>query len=104
LIENAMTPAQIQAIAALNLSRQDISAAWQQAGISMGVPGQGAGGFGPGGGTFTPPQGTPRAARTPGAYGGNGGNITGGRQGFGGFIPPSVVQGLVQFLQAKAGA
>ncbi len=104
LIENAMTPGQMQSIAAMNMSRQDIFAALQQAGIALGGPGQGAGGFGPSGGTFTPPQGTPRAARTPGAYAGNGGNFPGGRQGFGGFIPQSVVQGIVQFLQTKAGA
>ncbi len=107
LIENAMTPAQMQSIAAMNISRQDIFAALQQAGITIGGPGQGGGGFSPNGGTFTPPQGTPRAARTPGAYSGsagNGGNFAGGRQGFGGFIPQSVVQGIVKFLQTRAGA
>lgn len=108
LIQNAMTPAQIQAITAMNLNRQDIFTVLQQAGITMGGPGQG-GGFGPNGGTFTPPQGTPPAAGTPGANGGNGGfgqggNFNGGRRGFGGFIPSSVVDGMVQFLQKKAGS
>lgn len=109
LIQNAMTPAQIQAITDMNLNRQDIFTAFQQAGITMGGPGQG-GGFGPNGGTFTPPQGTPPAAGTPGSgNGGNGGfgqggNFNGGRRGFGNFIPLSVVDGMVQFLQKKAGS
>jgi hypothetical protein len=102
LIQKAMTPAQIQAITAMNLSRQDIVTTFQQAGISMGQAG-GGGGFMPNGGTFTPPQGTPPAAGTPGAFQRNGG-FGGGRQGFGDFIPPSVVNGIVQFLQKKAGS
>lgn len=96
LIQNAMTPAQIQAITAMNLSMQDIFAAFQQAGITMTGPGQG-GGFRQNGGTFTPPQGTPRAPGTPGAFQGNG-----GRRGFGNFLPQSVVNGIVQYLQKKA--
>jgi hypothetical protein len=102
-IQNAMTPAQIQAIAAMNLNRQDINTVFQQFGISMGDPGQG--GFRPNGGTFTPPQGTPRAPGTPGAFQGNGGgNFNGGRRGFGNFLPPAVVDGIVQYLQKKAGS
>ncbi len=109
LIRNAMTPSQIQAITAMNLSRQDIFTTFQQAGITMMGPGQGGGGFGPNVGTFPPPQGTPPAAGTPGAFQGNGGygqggNFGGRHQGFGGFIPPSVVNGIVQFLQKKAGS
>jgi hypothetical protein len=96
LIQNAMTPAQIQAITALNLSMQDIFTTFQQAGITMTGPGQG-GGFRQNGGTFTPPQGTPRAPGTPGAFQGNG-----GRRGFGNFLPQSVVNGIVQYLQKKA--
>lgn len=108
LIQNAMTPAQIQAITAMNLSRQDIFTTFQQAGITLGGPGQG-GGFRANGGTFTPPQGTPAASGTPGAFQGNGSSAQGvssgaRRQGFGTFIPQSVVDGIVQFLQRKAGA
>ncbi len=56
VIENAMPPAQIQAITAMNLTGQDMLTAFQQAGITMGGPGRG--GFGSSnGGTFTPPQG-----------------------------------------------
>ena len=106
LIQKAMTPAQIQAITDMNLSRQDIFTVFQQAGITMGGPGQG-GGFGFNGGTFTSPQRTPPAAGTPvanqepGSFG-QGGNFGGRRQGFGGFIPPSVVNGIIEFLQKKA--
>jgi hypothetical protein len=103
VIENAMTPAQIDAITQMNLSRQDIFATLQQAGIAMGGPGQGGGGFRPNGGTFTPPQGTPPAPGTPGAFQRNGSGF-GGRSGFGNFVPPSVVDGVVKFLQTKAGA
>lgn len=106
VIQNAMPPAQIQAIIAMNLSRQDIFTAFQEADITIGGPGGGPGGFQPNGGTFTPP-----ASGTPGAFGGNGGFGQGGtpraggpRQGFGNFIPPSVVNGIVQFLQKKAGS
>lgn len=91
-IEKAMTPAQLQAITAMNLSRQDIFTTFQQAGITVGGAGPG-GRFRQNGGTFTPPQGTPRVFQG-----------AGGRTGFGGFIPPSVVNGIVQYLQKKAGA
>ncbi len=101
-IENAMPPAQIQAITAMNLSGQDIFAAFQQAGITMG--GAGRGGFSSSGGTFTPPQGgTPRAVGTPGVFR-SGFGQGGGRMGMGGFLPSSVVTGIVQFLQKTAGS
>jgi hypothetical protein len=105
-IENAMPPAQIQAIATMNLSRQDIGTVFQQADIPFGGPGEGGFGFGPNasGGTFTPPQRTPRPQGTPGAYSGNRSNFNGGRQGFGDFVPPTVIDAMVQFLEQKAGS
>ena len=107
-IENAMPPAQIQAITAMNLSGQDIFTAFQQAGITMGGPGQGGGFRSSNGGTFTPPQGgTPPVAGTPGAFRGGGfgqGGQGGGRMGMGSFIPSSVVTGIIQFLQKTAGS
>jgi len=102
-IENAMPPAQIQAITAMNLSGQDIFAAFQQAGITMGGPGQGGGFRSNNGGTSTPPQGTPQAAGTPGAFRGGFGQ-GGGRMGMGNFLPPSVVTGIIQYLQKTAGS
>jgi len=98
-IENAMPPAQIQAITAMNLTGQDIFAAFQQAGITMGGPGR----FGSNGGTSTPPQGTPPVAGTPGAFRGGFGQ-GGGRMGMGNFLPPSVVTGIIQYLQKTAGS
>jgi hypothetical protein len=88
----------------MNLSMQDVNAALQQAGITMTGPGQG-GGFRPNGGTFTPPNGTPPGSGTPGAFPGNGGgNFSGRGRGFGNFLPQSVVDGIVQYLQKKAGS
>ena len=103
VVENAMPPAQIQAITAMNLTGQDIFTAFQQAGITMGGSGQGR--FRSNGGTFTPPQGmTPPVAVTPGAFRGGGFGQGGGRMGMGNFLPPSVVTGIIQFLQKTAGS
>ncbi len=99
-IEKAMDPTQLQAISTMNLNRQDIAADLQQAGIQMGNFGQG-GGFQDNGGTPTAPNGTPRAFGTPGAFQRFG---NGGRGAFTSFIPPSVVNGIVQWLQTKAGS
>ncbi len=105
-IENAMTPDQLQTITTMNLNRQDVATILQQAGIQMGTFDQNGGGFRFGnGGTFTPPQGTPPADGTPPASGTPGAffrNGTGARGGFASFIPPDVVQGIVQWLQKKA--
>ncbi len=97
-IESAMPSDQLQAIEAMNLNRQDISTIFQQAGITMGGFGQGGLGFRQNGGTFTPPGGNPQAQGTPRAFG------NGARQGFGGFLPPAVVDGIVKYLQTKAGS
>jgi len=103
-IENAMPPAQVQAITAMNLTGQDIFTAFQQAGITMGGPGQGGGFRSSNGGTFTPPQGgIPPVAGTPGVFRGGFGQ-GGGRMGMGNFLPPSVVTGIIQFLQKTAGS
>jgi hypothetical protein len=101
-IENAMPPAQIQAIAAMNLTGQDIFTTFQQAGITMGGPGQGGGFRSNNGGTFTPPQGAPPVSGTPRAF--RGGFGQGGRMGMGDFLPSSVVTGMIQFLQKTAGS
>ncbi len=97
-IESEMPAEQLQAIESMNLNRQDIFTIFQQAGITLGGFGQGGNGFRQGGGTFTPPQGTPDAPGTPRAFG------EGTRRGFGGFVPPTVVEGIVKYLQKKAGS
>jgi hypothetical protein len=105
VIENVMPPAQIQAIIAMSLTGQDIFTAFQQAGITMGGPGQGGGFRSSNGGTFTPPQGgTPPVRGTPGAFQGGGFGQGGGRMGMGNFLPSSVVTGIIQFLQKTAGS
>jgi hypothetical protein len=86
-IENAMTPVQLQAIAAMQLTGNDLQAWAQQQGLSFGPPGGG--------------QGTPPAALATGQAGGSGvdptaraamrataqagGGFPGGGQGGGGF-------------------
>ncbi len=99
-IEKAMPSDQLQAIQTMNLNRQDIATILQQANIQLGNFDNGTPrpGFG-NGGTFTPPDGTPRAFGTPGAFGRNG-----ARGAFASFIPPTVVQGMIQWLQTKAGS
>ena len=100
LIQNAMPPAQIQAIMAMNLTAQDIFTTFQQAGITMGGPGQGR--FRSNGGTFTPPVvGTPGAFGY-GGFGGGGPQASRGERMGMDFVPPSVVTGIIQFLQKTA--
>ena len=101
VIENAMPPAQIQAITAMNLTGQDMFAAFQQAGITMGGPGRG--GFGIQWRHFySSARGTPPVSGTPGAFRGGFGQGAGMRMG--NFLPPSVVTGIIQFLQKTAGS
>ncbi len=103
-IQAAMTTDQLQAIQNMQLTPQDIQTTLQQEGISMG-------GFqrGNGNGTFQPPQRTPSANGTPGPRG-RGGFSGGGtpRAGFGqrgvDFVPPDLINGLVQYLQKIAGS
>jgi hypothetical protein len=100
LIQNAMPPAQIQAIMAMNLTAQDIFTTLQQAGITMGGLGQGR--FRSNGGTFTPPvAGTPSAFGY-GGFGGGGPQASRGERMGMDFVPPSVVTGIIQFLQKTA--
>ncbi len=105
-IENAMPSDQLQAIQQMNLNRQDVADILQQAGIQMGTFDNGTpqARFG-NGGTFTAPNGTPRAFGTLGANGTPGAFDRGGfgaRGAFASFIPPQVVDGIVQWLQKKA--
>lgn len=98
-IEKVMPSDQLQAIQTMNLNRQDIATILQQANIQMGNFDNGT----PqarfdNGGTFTPPNGTPRPFGTPGAF------RSGARGAFASFIPPTVVQGVIEWLQTKAGS
>jgi hypothetical protein len=125
-IQDTMTPEQMQAITAMNITRQDMFTVMQDQGITQGR-GQGNGNRSnsqnSNGGGFAPPEGGP-----PGGFGGGegpggfpgGGNGQGGgsftpeqmataqaaRAQGGSFnrIPTGLIDALVQFLQKKAGS
>ena len=124
-IQDTMTPEQMQAITAMNITRQDMFTVMQDQGITQGR-GQGnsnrSNSQNSNGGGFAPPEGGP-----PGGFGGGepgrfpgGGNGQGGgsftpeqmataqaaRAQGGGFnrIPTGLIDALVQFLQKKAGS
>lgn len=128
-IQDTMTPEQMQAITAMNLTRQDIFTVMQDQGIAQ-AGGQGsAGGTGSSssrstgrngnnGGFVRPDGGGPGGFG--GGFGGGGGNSQSftpeqiataqaarGGQGGGGFsnrIPTTLIDALVQLLQKKAGS
>ena len=127
-IQDTMTPEQMQAIAAMNITRQDIFTVMQDQGITQ-ARGQGqssgsrSNGQNGNGGGFVPPDGGP-----PGGFnGGGGGGGFGGGQGGGSFtpeqiataqaaraqgggsfgfnrIPTGLIDALIQLLQTKAGS
>jgi hypothetical protein len=125
-IQETMTAEQRQAITDMNLTREDMMSVLQEQGLAMGgvpaggqnnnAPGgnqNGGGGFGPGefpGGA--PPQGG-FPGGGPGGGGGQGSGLTpdqiataqaSRQQTEGSFVPPMLINALVQYLQEKAGA
>lgn len=85
-IQAAMTPAQMQAIAGMNITRDSMNTILQAQGVQMGGP-QNGGAGNPN--ANPPPQGTPPA----------GGGQRGGFGGFGGFgLPSQWVDALIQYL------
>ncbi|MFZ5818340.1 MAG: hypothetical protein ACOYYJ_00425 [Chloroflexota bacterium] len=123
-IQETMTPEQMSAIQALQLTREDMRAIMEEQGMAMGggpdagntgnTDNRGGGGFGPPDGGM-PPSGMPGGG--PGMQPGQG---TGGQtlspeqiataqaaraQG-GGFnrVPPALLESLIQFLEEKAGS
>jgi len=121
-----MTAGQTQAITDMNLTRADMFAIMQEQGLAMGGPASGqssnaqsgnsssngGGGFQPGGGGMPLP---PDEQRVPGAgFGGGQGSglnpdqiatAQAARQtGSGDFIPPILVNALIEYLQEKAGS
>lgn len=105
-IESTLTAEQVKAIADFKITRQSMMSVLQDKGVTMGGPqgngrpnGQGAGtppngtppAGGPGDGNGNPPQmnGTPQAGNPP--------------QGRGGFLPPELIDALIQFLQGTQG-
>lgn len=98
-IESAMAPDQIAAITLMQITRESMMTSLQPLGLSMGGPGQG-------GGMGTPPAGGP---------GGNGnggmppagieptemGTPQVGQPGGRNFLPPQLIEALIQLLQGK---
>jgi hypothetical protein len=117
-IQAAMTPAQIKAITAMKISRENMQSILQAQGITMGGPQQGSGNNT--GNGNQPPQGTPPASASgnndgAGAPptgnqssdnkqqpGGNAQQMPGGPVG-GEMIPPDLVDALIQTLEKTSG-
>ncbi|MBI3174504.1 MAG: hypothetical protein HYZ25_12335 [Chloroflexi bacterium] len=105
-IESTLTAEQVKAIADFKITRQSMMSVLQDKGVTMGGP-QGNGG--PNGqGAGTPPDGTPPAGGT-GDGNGNPPQMNGTPQagnppqGRGGFLPPELIDALIQFLQGTQG-
>jgi hypothetical protein len=102
----AMTNEQIQAIALMQITRQQMMTVMQQQGISLGGPGNGMGQGGAGG---QPPQGTPPAGDAPQGIPPGGGQTgtppANGSQGVAFLsVPPELLDAFIQFLEQKASA
>jgi hypothetical protein len=93
-IESTLTPEQVRAIADFKITRQSMMSVLQDKGVTMGGPQGNGGPNGSGGGT--PPDGTPPA----GGPGDGNGNPPQGRSNF---LPPKLIDALIQFLQVKQG-
>lgn len=107
-IESTLTAEQVKAIADFKITRQSMMSVLQDKGVTMGGP-QGNGNNGPNGsGAGTPPDGTPPAGG-PGDGNGNppqaNGTPMAGNppQGRGNFLPPELIDALIQFLQGTQG-
>ncbi len=120
-IQETMTPEQMSAIQAMQLTREDMRTIMEEHGITMGGgPGAGAGGNtnNQGGGGFAPPDGGMFPGGMPGGPGAQPGQGAGGQalspeqiataqaaraQG-GGFnrIPPALLEAFIKFLEEKA--
>lgn len=98
-ISAAMTPAQLQAIAALQLTQDSALTLMQTLGLTPGGP-QGPGNNA--GGGNQPPQGTPPAGGPGGQQPGSGdtGTPPGGQRAGGGMIMPELITALLQQLEA----
>lgn len=109
LIEQAvsvLTVEQIQAITAMQITPETAMSAMQQLGLTLGGPGQGDG-KAPDGNIGQPSQGIPPGGG-PGDQPPDAGQMgtppTNGMQRSAGFLPPQLIDALIQFLQEKAGS
>ena len=132
-IEETMTPEQMKAIQAMNLTPQDTFTVMQELGISAGRRQSSSNGNGNNGNNNFFPEGAPPGGgappdggggRFPNQGGGQGGNFPGGGNGFtpeqmataqaqraqspggngGNFLPSALFDALIQYLQKVAGS
>jgi len=125
-IQETMTPAQRQAIASMNLTRQDLFTVMQEQGVALGGSSQSnsqsrnsstnSSNFGGGGGEFPagggpPPDGA--VSRGSGGFGGQGSGLSPDQiataqasrtQRSGSFLPPALINALIKSLEEKAGS
>ena len=107
---SVLDPEQIQVIAAMQITQETAMSVMQQLGVNIGDPGQGDGNP-PSGGMGQPSQGDMPGGTPPaGGPGGNGGPPNAhqmgtppadGMQRGGGFIPPELLDAIIEFLQTK---
>jgi hypothetical protein len=113
-IEAAMTSDQLQAIAKMQITQDSMKTTLQELGITMNGPQQNNRGTQGNGGGPVPSQGTPPVGGMPGGGAGNGAlpgqgpglmatpQASMGQSG-GDFIPPELINAVVQYLKQKAG-
>jgi len=110
LVEQAvsvLTPEQIQAIANMQITQDTTMSVMQELGLSMGGPGQGESNP-PSGDMGGPPQGDPGGTPPEGGPGGQppadgqmGTPPADGMQRGAGFVPPELLNAIIEFLQTK---
>ena len=120
-IQESMTAGQVQAITDMNLTREDMMSIMQEQGMAMGAGGQGnssqSGNSSSSGQTVRPGGGMPPPN---GEFPGGGPGIGGGGQSLspdqiataqasrqqsgGSFVPPVLINALIEYLQEKAGS
>lgn len=123
-IQETMTTEQTQAIQDMNLTREDMASIIQEQGMAMGNSQSGntqsrnstrnnSGGFGPGGGGAPGGMPMPGGGEVPGGrFGGEGQNMSeeqiataqAARQANENFVPPLLINAVIEYLQEKAGS
>ncbi|MBN2116009.1 MAG: hypothetical protein JW730_05550 [Anaerolineales bacterium] len=123
-IQETMTAEQMQAITAMNLTREDMASIMQEQGMAMGnsqssntrsgnSSRNSGGGFGPGGGGPPDEMRMPAGGgMPPGGFGGESQNLSqdqiataqAARQNSENVVPPMLINAVIEYLQEKAGS
>ena len=121
-IQETMTAEQMQAITAMNLTREDMASIMQEQGMAMGSQSADTQSgnssstgrdFGPGGGGPPDEMRVPAGGgMPPGDFGGEGQNLSqdqiataqAARQNSENFVPPMLINAVIEYLQEKAGS